>query len=82
MRFIETQHASRSTCFDLKTTARLVPPGELEAEVVAVVPRKDRAAEVADLLDRVQRFRRSSPGGIRGDVQERGSRTRRWVRYA
>ncbi|TMC07246.1 MAG: hypothetical protein E6J41_16525 [Chloroflexi bacterium] len=37
------------------------------SEVVGVAPRRDRAAEIADLLDRVQRFRRCSPGGIRGD---------------
>lgn len=37
-----------------------------ERRVVAVVPRKDRAAEVADLLDRVQKFRRCSPGGDSG----------------
>jgi hypothetical protein len=35
-----------------------------ERRVVAVVPRRDRPAEVADLLDRVRQFRRSSPGGV------------------
>jgi hypothetical protein len=36
-----------------------------ERRVVAVVPRRDRAGEVADLLDRVRQFHRCSPGGIR-----------------
>jgi hypothetical protein len=39
-----------------------------DRQIVAVAPRKDRAAEVADLLDRVQEFRRCSPGGIRGNA--------------
>jgi hypothetical protein len=41
----------------------------LDGQVVAVVPRAEYAAEVATLLEQVGAVTRSSPGGIRGDVQ-------------
>jgi hypothetical protein len=42
----------------------------VDQEIVSVVPRKEHAAEVVALLDRLDdQYRGRSPGGIRGDVQ-------------
>jgi hypothetical protein len=41
-----------------------------DGRVASVVPRRDRAVQVANLIERAfAKYRRCSPGGIRGDVQ-------------
>ena len=40
-----------------------------DGRIVTVVPRAEYAAEVVPLLEHVDRERRRSPGGIRGNVQ-------------
>ncbi len=41
----------------------------IDGQVVSAVPRSEYAAEVTTLLESVEELSRSSPGGIRGDVQ-------------